>query len=230
MSLLPLRHGWVPSGSGLATGSLRQAIHDLRGPLNTLAVLTAVLRSKPAPNDDDTLRNMEVTVRALGAMLERLEAVSETRAPVLEPLGLGAVMREVIEGGGFFPDGSEVEVEAHFDRGLELEVRSCPVRLPAAIAGLLRCCAAALPLGGRLTVGIVGQEGVARLVVGLRGGSVVLPRARMPHKLRENAGDWFALEARVLGLGGQLVVHADDAHPRVVVELPRADVAEVSWC
>lgn len=228
MSLPTLRLGWIANRSGLAATTLRHAVHDVRGPLNTLSILVEVLKTAEAdgPARADALRRLAQTLQGVGAMLDRVVDASETLAPVLEPLALGAAVQEAV---GRWSDPG---VTVGCDRAVDLTVSSCATRLPMALDALLHCAARSLPQGGRLGVRIEAHEDSARIAIACEGPAVALPSGKTACKLRPGPtpeADWFALDARIAGLGGELVF---DVAPRMVaVTLPRpVGTEEVAPC
>lgn len=207
--------------SGLTTDRLRGAIHDLRGPLNTLSILHEILRGATG-NPTAQREAIEGARRALqqcDGMLRRLRGVSDAMAPRLTAMPLPAELAAAVARAP--RDNLPVQLAA--DAGQQLVVSSCPERLPRMLDLLLACARGALPGGG--TLGLAARRDGDRAVVEVTaaGPTIVLPAAGSVARLTPDdpgPADWFALACLTAGIGGELVLAAAAGHGSLTVRLP----------
>lgn len=204
----------------MASESLIRVIHDLRGPLNTLAILGEVLRSSEAGTSTshrEAIQSTNRTINNLGTMLARVRECADTMTSQLAPVDLDVAIQSAIAA------TTSSGIEISFASDAQTVVYSCPERLPVTLANLLACCAAALPSGGRLILRVEAASRATRLTVTLEGPAVQFPPANSYHKLspvRSGPADWFALFCRVEGLGGTLSICDDSTSPSVSICFP----------
>lgn len=216
----------APGRTGLERECLRQAIHDVRGPLNTATVLldlVTVLASRD-PALAATKAGMVVReLHSLARMLHNLVGTGDSLASELVPVDLAAAVADAVARS---PAASAGRVAvSHEGLRESMWVESCPVRLARALDLLLEKCAASLPDGGTIHVEAADADGRARLAIALRGPRVIaLPDGR-PHLTggTEPTETWFALFALARGVGGELAFgRGDVAAASLTLDLPRA--------
>lgn len=206
--------------TGLATASLRRAIHDLRGPLNTLSILAEVLRAKSA--DADACASMTRAVHGLGTMLDRLRGVAETMPTRLQTMDLGAQLAAAC---GRAQRPASVAIAAWDASIPTLRVTSCPSRLPPVLDSLLQGAVAALPDGGTIRFAATDDADHWLVAVQCDGTATSLPAANTAGKLDTNPADkldWFRLTCQVEGLAGELRISDSTDPPQIAVRLPKA--------
>lgn len=217
MSKPPDNLGAPTPPTGLAEASLRRVIHDLRGPLNTLAILAEILRTGASP---DAVAGVGRAVRGIGSMLDRLRSVTQCTAPKLVPVHLAEQLVLALAR-ATPPDGVLLAPLATVDANA---VASCPTRLPATIDTLLHCAIAALHGPGTLRFAIATSADRTELTVACDGRTAALPAANTASKLDTNdpgPADWFRLGCQVEGLAGELEVRGAATPPQIVLRMPR---------
>lgn len=207
--------------TGMASVSLIRVIHDLRGPLNTLAILGEVLRSSgaeaPAAHRD-AIQTIHRAVNNLGSMLLRVRECVETMVAELEPVGMRVTLQSAIAATSI----PGVDILLAPDEAPEM-VLSCRERLPVTLGSLLACCAATLPGGGQLHIRVQSNSTTTMVTVTPSGPSLQIPPAHSFHKLspeRPGNADWFELCCRVEGLGGVLLTNSDSMTFSVTATFP----------
>jgi signal transduction histidine kinase len=217
------RAGCTSRPSGLATQCLVQAIHDLRGPLNTISILLEVLRTSAladAAPHRDALASATNSVQALDGMLRRLRGVTDTLAVELRPVPLAPALATAIARAG----DREPRVALTATPPPALAATTCAERLPAMLDQLLACGRAALPNGGALQLAARATAPGAVIELTGAGADAELPT---PHSLAQltvaapGPGDWFALSCLVAGLGGDIELATATGQFSVCVRLPR---------
>lgn len=214
-----------PAGvPGMASGGLRRAIHDLRGPLNTLAILHEVMRvSVPATSD----RRTEVhatAMRAIGKlsiMLDRLRALAECVPARVAAVSLTETMAAVV---ARMPANLPVAVTPLGPGTPAAIVLSCGERLAAALETALNCAASALPRGGRIDLEVSEQPQGCRIAMSCSGLEVAADWGPARGKLDSDdaaALDWFRLGCQVEGLAARLLADVPPLQPRLAIDLPR---------
>lgn len=213
--------------SGLASECLVQAIHDLRGPLNTISILHEVLRTSAladvAPHRD-ALATATRSLLALDQMLRRLRGVTDTLATELRPIPLAPALAAALARTG----DREPRAQLVAPPPAALAVSTCPERLPAMLDRLLACGRAALPNGGALQLDARAAAAIAVIELTGTGADPVLPTPRAMAQLSvadPGPGDWFALSCLVAGLGGHLELTVGTEQFAVGVGLPRHTAA-----
>jgi hypothetical protein len=206
-----------PTRTGLERECLRQAIHDVRGPLNTSSVLvdliTALLDKDPAlarTKAPLVVRELQTVAR----MLDHLVGTSDTLVATTTSIDLGETIAGAV-GAFAVPPGVSVDCGAVPRPTLVL---ACPTRLPRLLAQLLDRCAASVPRGGEIVFSVEPVAGAIRVVATVRGDGIVLPAEGRPH-LTAGPSSWFPLLALARGIGGDLRLTRADAALRVELEL-----------
>lgn len=206
--------------SGLERECVRQAIHDLRGPLNTCAVLVDLVKALLDKDPDLARTKAPLVVRELqtvARMLDHLVGTSDTLATALAPVDLAAALHDAARVP--MPAGIAVAVDPSIAGG----ITACPDRAARLFTQLLERCAAALPDGGTIRLRVEAGEFLRVIATG-EGPRVIPPPDGRPHlTLAPAAVGWFELLALARGLGGDLRVAAGDgAALRVEVDFARA--------
>ncbi len=202
------------STTGLERECLRQAIHDLRGPLNTSSVLVdlmaALLDKDPALAHSKApmvVRELQTIAR----MLDHLVGTSDTLATTTTPMDLGVAVANAVQTAtvpGVDIDASAVP---------SIAVDACATRLPRLMSLVLERCAAALPEGGSIALEASPASGAVRFAAIARGPRVTMPNDGRP-QLQPSSG-WFPALALARGLGGDLRLRrADDSTLRVEID------------
>ncbi len=184
--------------------------HELRTPLNTILGWVQMLRSArlDPPQRDHALDIMERNTRMQARMIDDLLDISRIAAGkmVLErrPIHLGALIAETVE-------SLQPEVKS---RGLLLETRLDPAagavsadasRIRQVLTNLLVNAMKFTPAGGRVSVELIGEGDVVRIVVTDTGAGI--DPALLPHVFeRFRQADWRAAGTHGgLGLGLAIV-------------------------
>jgi signal transduction histidine kinase len=206
----------------MASASLIRVIHDLRGPLNTLAILGEVLRSsgvEATASHREAIQTVNRTVANLGTMLEKVREFVDTMVSELAPVCINAAIEQAIAATPI----PGVDITFMPNDAPALAVLSCQERLSVTLANLLACCAATLPSGGQLTVRVEATSRETHVTVTPSGLAVQMPPANSFQKVspvRPGHADWFALCCRVEGLGGVLSILGDSTIPSVTASFP----------
>lgn len=210
--------------TGLERECLIQAIHDLRGPLNTTSILidlTVAAAAKDGVALGGKLAQVVQELRRVGRMLDQLVATSDSLAPELVPLELGAAVAAATQS----CQASGPGVDFRFDGLMRrpLRILSCPVRLARALELILDRCVAALPDGGEILFEANPDERHLHLVVTAKGPRV-RPLANRKLRLTDGsqpAGDWFEIGALIRGIRGNLAIEPQtDLAMRIAIDLP----------
>ncbi len=213
--------GGATPPTGLAATSLRRALHDLRGPLNTISILAEILRTG-GPNPE-ACASMGRAVRGLGVMLDRVRAVGETVAERLQPVDLGAAVAAAI---GRAPHVDDIAVKPFAPGAERVLVASCPTRLSLALDTLLQCAFGALAADGSVRFAIADDGDACTLSLAFTTGAAPsLPAGNVAGKLDTNPPgpvDWFRLACQIEGLAGELRVDGATVPPRIAIRLPKA--------
>lgn len=211
----------VSPRSGLAEDCLRGAIHDLRGSLNTIAILHEVARSSlPAATTPtrDALASADRALRSLDRMLGTLRDVSATMTCAHRPVDLGALARAAI---------------ARATATVNWSAPAAPTKVAADEAHLdelldrwFGCATTGLRAGDALdaTLSIEGDR--VRLTATAPNGVAWPPTTQAARRLSaEPDADpaWFALHCAAVGLGGELTIERDGDARIVTLTLPLAD-------
>jgi hypothetical protein len=229
--------------TGLESECLRHAIHDMRGALNTSSLLLDLMVDLTSRDPALATAKAPVLVRELQSMarmLDQLIGASDSLAPDLVPVDLGALAAAAVSSSRAFTRGVAVDVQRL--RG-SCWVRSCAKRLSRALGLVVERCVDALPDGGSIDVAIAdappakaGQAAgdTARLVFVIRGERVLGPAAGRPRLQASKDGDstastddWFPILALVRGVGGDLhIERRGGAELRLLLDVPRSSLRE----
>jgi hypothetical protein len=207
--------------TGLERESLRQAIHDVRGPLNTCSVLAdlvgalldrdpALARSKAAM----VVRELQTVAR----MLDHLVGASDTLAPDTTSNDLRVALAKAIDEVATKPtvriDASGVPATLVDASGAHL-----PRLLKHAIEGAI----ASLPDGGDVTFTAATRDGLVRLVITVRGDRVVAAGEGRPRlAAKPPAAGWLPGLALGRGNRGDVRLLQETGQLRVEIDLRRA--------
>jgi signal transduction histidine kinase len=213
-------------GTGLDSLCLRQALHDLRGPLNNATILLEVIKNLGAQDPALGRAKMTQTVQELhrmARMLEQLAVASDSVAADLGPVPLHALLLATTAA---IPASARIEVRDGDGTPLQTNsmVLSSLPRLERALHIVFERCVAALPEGGHVRLDSEVRADSLRLTLTAKGPRVVPPAGQRPHLTDgSNAGeDWFLCWALVRGVRGELHVdHGNDVGIRIAIELPR---------
>jgi hypothetical protein len=232
--------------AGLEAECLRQAIHDLRGSLNTSSVLLDLVVALSSRDPAMASAKAHMVVRELQStarMLDLLVGTSDSLASELVPVDLAAAIIAVSHSSPPAPRGVVVDADAERLRS-PCWIRSCPKRLSRALTLVVEKCGAALPDGGSIHFEPPhsepprsettrsenrGDAGRVRLVVAARGKRVLGPPEGRLHLFaskdaagKEPAASWFPVLALVRGIGGDVHVQREDGTGlRLVLDFPR---------
>lgn len=224
-SLHPLdRHHFPVPVSGLGSGGLRRAIHDLRGPLNTLAILHEVLRVSPPRSGSEAANVLAPATRALGklsTMLDRLRSLAECVPDRLEAVPLAECLAEAVRR---MPSDARVAVASLPPDAPAAIALSCRERLVATLETALNCAAGALPHGGRMELQVSMSPDSCRIEMVCTGEDVAREWGPSRGKLDSDDPavlDWFRLACQVEGLAGRLQADVPPLQPRLAIDLPR---------
>lgn len=211
--------------TGVERDCLRQAVHDLRGRLNTGSILIdlcTVLASKDPDRVPEKLAKVVQELRCVARMLDQLVGTSDSLAPELAPLDLGATIANVAKTCPAAARGVVIDYDA-LTRS-PVSALACPTRLPRALflivekglaalpeGGSLRCEAEPTPDGVRLTIRITGPR-----VLPVQSGRMHLTDGAQPNDA------WFPVLALVRGMRGRLDVAPCTDGLQVAIDLPRS--------
>jgi signal transduction histidine kinase len=209
---------------GMTAASLRAALHDLRGPLNTLSVLLEILRAREVstPAGLEVVDKATQAVRGLGHMLERLGRVTATLPAQRSAVPMLAQLQEAAARAG---GRVRCTLAAPTCDPADAAVWGCASSFAALLDSLCDCVAAALPQGG--SVELQGSATADACVIRVRcvGEGMALPAAFARSKLdgaRPAAADWFRLSCQVSGLAGEFVGDGSDPVGTITMRFPRA--------
>jgi len=217
----------TPLAAALDAACLRQALHDLRGPLNNATILLEIVKTLGAGDPALASAKLAQTVRELhrlARMLDQLTVASEGNATSAAPLNLAPLLHTAAAA---LPGAARVDVVAGTG---EPFTSTEAVWAPAdAIEHILQLVfergAAALPEGGTIRVDRSDHPASVRLTFTAAGPRVErpsLPRPRLTDGTRP-ADDWFSCWALVRRVRGELHVdHGNDVGIRIAIDLPRA--------
>lgn len=206
---------------------LRQALHDLRGPLNNATILLEIV--KTVGNKDADLARTKLTqsiheLHRIARMLDQLALASD--GVTTEPVAQDAAPL-LVAAANALPKASRVEVVAGDGAPFD---RAAPVLANAADLGrllrlVLERCASALPDGGTIRVDRDERASLVRLTFTGHGPRVERPTLSHP-RLTDGtrpADDWFGCWALVRRVRGDLHVdHGNDVGIRIAIDLARA--------
>lgn len=238
---------WLASPpTGLEAECLRQAIHDVRGSLNTSSVLADLVVALSSRDPATASAKAQMVVRELQStarMLDLLVGTSDTLASRLVPVDLSAAILAASHAPP--PALRGVAISADVERLRDpCWIQSCPKRLPRALTLVVEKCGGALPEGGTIrfepvtgttatdaapTDAAPTSPNMVRLVVTARGPRVLGPSEGRLHLFagkdaagKEPSASWFPVLALVRGIGGSVhVQREDDAGLRLVLDFPR---------
>jgi hypothetical protein len=211
--------------TGLEGECLRQAVHDLRGPLNTttiLADLAAALSTRDPELVGKKLSQVVQELHRLARMLDHLVATSESLAPEVVAVALGSAVAPAFDAS---KAGTGVTVAATALLADESLVLVCPERLTRAIASILERCHAALPEGGELQFATAPVPAAVRIAVTLTGPRVLPLTDGRSIRLTDGSQpskDWFLARALLRGMRCDLAIEHSDAGARILIDVPRA--------
>lgn len=215
------RPGRASPRSGLAEDCLRGAIHDLRGSLNTIAILHEVARSSlpsAATAVRDALAAADRAVRGLDRMLGNLRDAAASLTCERRDLDVGAFAADAAARAG-------------------ARVRWSAPTTPATVAGgeahlrdlldrWLGCAAVGLSEGATIDATLEADGDLLRLTAVAPEGDVAWPPTTQAARRLSAEPDadpaWFALHCAVTGLGGELTVHTGTSSRSVTLTLPLA--------
>jgi hypothetical protein len=210
--------GTTPAApTGLERECLRQAVHDVRGPLNTTSVLVDLVVALLDKDPELARAKAPLLVRELqtvARMLDHLVGSSDTLATSTVAMDLSVSLGTAVQ--SFTAPAISVDRSALAAGPM---VRACPQRLPRLLSAALDRCAAALPNGGSIAAVAQTVAGTARLVLTARGGGVVAADGR-PH-LTAGPG-WFPVLALARGMGGDVRLQRAEGALCVELDLPLA--------
>lgn len=215
-----------PTAAGFDVQCLRQALHDLRGPLNNATILLQIVKTL-GNADPDAARGKVVQAVAelhrIGRMLDQLTIANDGATAEPRELALAALLGAAAAA---VPAATRVTVEAGTGAPF---VNTDPVWAPAeylerALRLVFERCAATLPDGGTVRVDRSDLPATTRLTFTANGPRVERPsnsRPRLTDGARA-ADDWFPCWALVRRVRGDLHVdHGNDVGIRIAIELPR---------
>lgn len=214
----PSPHLSLPTG--LPRESLRQAVHDLRGQLNTSAILLDVAMAVANKTPDLAAPKISQAVQELhrlSRMLDHLAAASDTSAPELLPVDLGDAMTAAIA------RTTRQRVSVRTSPLASVIVSACPHRLPRLLDSLLARCSDALPDGGSIAIEGARRDGEAVIRFRLEGPKVVDLMPGRIFALTDGGrieGDWFLPRALARGMNAGLEVTRESGGPVVELRFP----------
>lgn len=207
---------------GLATASVRRILHDLRGPLNTIAILTEVARSGDPAAVTEACVGLARAVRELGVMLDRVQGVDATFVGGGPAIDLAEHVRVAIGGA----DNTAWVRYTAPSTPAHATVVACPHRLATMLDTAFACAASVLPDGGEIGCAVVTEAGAAVLRLEATGPRLAAPASATLGKLTGDTAagghteDWFRLRCQVEGLGAQLEIEGDAARARIDIRFP----------
>ena len=187
--------------------------HDLRGPLNRMrARIESGLRSADAGISrralEDALKDTEALGRTLAALLRIAQAQGGAAAAEFAPLDLGELAAEVVE--LYEPVAQERNIELRSSQCHPATLRGSRQLLAHALANLVDNALKFTPVGGRVTVEVLGDASGLQLVVADSGpGIPAADRARAIERCVRLPG---AGQATGAGLGLSLVAAVARMH------------------
>ena len=212
--------------TGLESACLRQAIHDLRGPLNTASIVLDVAMASAATDPSLVSKKLSLVVQELhrvGRMLDHLVAASESAAPHLAPVDLAASLAAVSRASKAPARGVRLQFDASLAK--PLQILSCASRLARALGLILDGCLATLPDGGEVLFESAPGTARIRLVLTAQGPRVLplldgkkLGLTDASHR----TSDWFLVRALIRGMSGDIEVEQrGELGVRITLDLPR---------
>ncbi|HKQ61831.1 MAG TPA: ATP-binding protein [Candidatus Polarisedimenticolaceae bacterium] len=182
--------------------------HEIKNPLNSMVMHTALLRRKAANGDPEVRRHLDVLdeeVRRLDRVIEGFVQFSRPEQLQLEALALEAVVIASVEAIAATAERAAVKIETQIPSGLPL-VSGNRDLLRQALTNLLTNAVEAMPQGGVLSVSAERADNAIRLVVQDTG--VGIPQEALPQVFHL----YFTTKPRGSGLGLSVVYRIVQLH------------------
>lgn len=207
---------------GIPEATLRRALHDLSGPLNSISILSELLRAKLEGADrsgSELIDRISATIQQMGRMVHDVRrAATSMSTDACRDHDLTEALGRAAERAGEFETTS-------IDGADGLQVAAPPGQLDALLDCAYRCVAggAASASWRAERAGGDGPDGRLLLRMLLAGDGVELPAVPARQHLVA-AGDvdaaWFELSARLDGIGGSYADGDAGSGPVVAIYLP----------
>lgn len=192
--------------------------HEIRNPLGSISGSVEMLKATPAlAAEDRQLADLVLRETArLNDLVTDILLFARPRPPVVEVVGVGRLLGEVLEMFRRGPAGERVVVRGDIEENLQARVDADQLR--QVLWNLLKNAADASPSGGEVTVTTVRGGGDALIIE-------VSDRGRgIPAEIRERIFDpFYSSRAEGLGIGLALVRQITQAHGGNVEIEGRAD-------
>jgi two-component system sensor histidine kinase PilS (NtrC family) len=203
-----LRHEVEVAEHFAALGRLAAGLaHEIRNPLGSISGSVEMLRDTPAlAAEDRQLADLVLRETArLNDLVTDILLFARPRPPVLEVVGVGRLLGEVLEMFRRGPAGERVVVRGEIEE--DLQARVDPDQLRQVLWNLLKNAADASPGGGEVTVTTMRGDGDALIIE-------VRDRGRgIPEEVRGRIFDpFYSSRAEGLGIGLALVRQITEAH------------------
>jgi len=199
-----------PQASALAAlgGRVSTIAHEVRNLLGPIDLYASLLAEQCAPSPDlaPLSGRLMSGVKQLGAMTANLLALSRRPLVDLEPIDLGRIVAESLEGIALSLRGTSIALRRRLDTTAKAMILGEETRLRQALLNLLLNAVQAMGERGTLTVGLVERDGRIELVV--RDTGVGMDRATLARATES----FFTTRPNGTGLGLAVVREVAELH------------------